>query len=250
MKAGVSNQIDYNLVKSLIKKKKARILDIGCGAGFRTACLPKIFPHSTIFGIDLHQQLLESALRKKSAKGIQLVCGSAYSLPFANESFDLVEINATLWALPRPTLVISEARRVLRKGGILVIRNHDSTGLFHLTFPNHAKPALILEKALIKLFKSLGYDPFLGHKLFTLIQMSNFKVMDVDTSLIHFTGARHKPELKRKRLLVEQVTPQLIQRNLITKREISEGLRSHAKWIARKEAFSCRLYFTVYGKKL
>lgn len=74
--------------------EKAKILDIGCGAGMQTLTLARHCRSCTITAIDIHQPFLD-ALRRKADKArlsdrITTVCTSMDDLPFAQGSFDLL----------------------------------------------------------------------------------------------------------------------------------------------------------------
>jgi SAM-dependent methyltransferase len=75
-----------------------------------------------VTGIDVSEEQLATARRFQREFGLEfpLVHGSAESLPFDDESFDLVvsEYGASIWA--DPYVWIPEAARVLRPGGHIV----------------------------------------------------------------------------------------------------------------------------------
>lgn len=94
----------------------SRLLDVGCGNG-------RYFPHyaardARVVGIDLFSGMLESAARPGSAV---LVAAAAGSLPFAEESFDVVCINHVLNFAPNRVRALGEAHRVLRPGGTVAV---------------------------------------------------------------------------------------------------------------------------------
>jgi ubiquinone/menaquinone biosynthesis C-methylase UbiE len=94
----------------------ANLLDIGCGNG-------RYFPHyaargARIIGIDLFSGMLEAAGRAGSA---DLVAAAAGSLPFADESYDVVCLNHVLGFVPDRLRALREAHRVLRPGGSVAV---------------------------------------------------------------------------------------------------------------------------------
>ena len=66
----------------------ARVLDIGCGAGYGTAELAAQARHAT--GIDLSPDAVAHARSLYALPSIRFVPASAIALPFADASFDLV----------------------------------------------------------------------------------------------------------------------------------------------------------------
>jgi SAM-dependent methyltransferase len=88
-----------------------RGLEIGVGSGRFAA------PLGIEVGLDPSAAMLDRA----RARGIEVVQGTAEALPFANERFDHVLLVTTLCFLDAPSAMLSEARRVLRPDGRLVI---------------------------------------------------------------------------------------------------------------------------------
>lgn len=95
----------------------AKVLDVGCGAGYYTSeILKKKFPKLRITGIDISKSAIAQA--KKSYRDVVFNVGSAYKLPFKKGSFDTVILNCTLEHLEQPEKALQEVRRVLKKGSL------------------------------------------------------------------------------------------------------------------------------------
>ena len=94
------------------------ILDIGCGAGFVLKCSDGIFKKK--YGIDISRNILQDI---NLTDGI-VVCGDSYSLPFKDNSMDVVVAFAALHHFYNITPVLSEVFRVLKSGGIFY-SDHD-----------------------------------------------------------------------------------------------------------------------------
>lgn len=95
------------------------VLELGCGAAQWSILLAQ--RGARVVGLDNSEQQLEHARRALADAGVELplVHASAESVPLAGESFDVVfaDHGAFGWADPR--LVVPEAARVLRPGGLL-----------------------------------------------------------------------------------------------------------------------------------
>lgn len=96
------------------------ILEAGCGTAYFSAWLARAGARPV--GLDPTPAQLATARRLQAETGIEfpLVEGVAESLPFGDDSFDMVlsEYGASLWA--DPYLWVPEAARVLRSRGRLV----------------------------------------------------------------------------------------------------------------------------------
>jgi SAM-dependent methyltransferase len=103
-------------------------LDVGCGAGGTVARLAVRTEVATVFGLDPSPSALRLARTKAGAR---VVRGSAVSLPFDDDRFDLVTCFDVLQHLPpgADAIAVAEARRVLRPGGLALFRtNHRGLG--------------------------------------------------------------------------------------------------------------------------
>lgn len=95
-----------------------RVLDLGCGGMTLAKELDKV-PSFNVIGVDLVDQLLRT-LAKERAPHIPLATGDAEFLPFKDNSFDLVAHNQVFHHFFVRDLVLSEIKRVLKPGGILL----------------------------------------------------------------------------------------------------------------------------------
>jgi ubiquinone/menaquinone biosynthesis C-methylase UbiE len=101
---------ELNLLEKVLPKK-ARGLEIGVGSGRFAA------PLKIDVGIDPSRNMLRLA----KLRGVEVCLGKGEYLPFKDEAFGYVAIIVTLCFVDDPKLVLNEAKRVLVKGGKLVI---------------------------------------------------------------------------------------------------------------------------------
>jgi glycosyltransferase involved in cell wall biosynthesis len=92
------------------------VLDVGCGSSRIIAALP-----SGSVAVDI----LLRKLRYARKFGRPLVQASAFSLPFANESFPCVLCSQVIEHVPKESPILDELCRVLRPGGRLVLGTPD-----------------------------------------------------------------------------------------------------------------------------
>jgi len=94
--------------------ESAKLLDLGSGDGY-TIRLVK--PSGEVIGIDPDTNMAEPA----RGRGVDFKEGSAYSIPYPDDAFDLVTMIEVVEHLEKPADALTEVRRVLRDGGHVVI---------------------------------------------------------------------------------------------------------------------------------
>ena len=105
----------------IIELKKScnakNLIDIGCGTGFVLNIAKDLFDE--MYGIDITQAMLDKV--DLSSGNITVINAPGESLPFENNKFDMASSYAFLHHLEDYTLVLKEALRVLKNGGIYYI---------------------------------------------------------------------------------------------------------------------------------
>jgi ubiquinone/menaquinone biosynthesis C-methylase UbiE len=110
--------------------KKGRVLDIGTGSGLLAIELAKskYGKYFDIYALDISQDMLDRAVanakKAEVENRIKFVRGTAASLPFPDNYFDLVMSYASLHHWFDPGAVIKETERVTRKNGTIIIRDN------------------------------------------------------------------------------------------------------------------------------
>jgi len=118
---------------SYIRIQPDHVLDAGCGAGHAIEPLRARFPNMDYIGLDACAALLGTAtdryaarpslwqkLRNKPTRAPRFVLGDLAQSGLPPESLDLVWSNMALHWHPEPHQVLSEWRRVLRTGGLVM----------------------------------------------------------------------------------------------------------------------------------
>jgi SAM-dependent methyltransferase len=118
--AGVANPFTLGPLAS-----SERVLDLGCGAGTDTLVAAQMVgPEGGVIGIDMTPEMLAKARASADAMGatnVELIEAEAESLPFPDESFDVVISNGVIDLIPDKDAVFGELHRVLVPGGRLQI---------------------------------------------------------------------------------------------------------------------------------
>jgi len=103
-----------NCVRQFLKKRNARILDIGCGTGKNLEQLKKF---GKIYGLDNSKEAIEFC-QKRGLENIKL--GEAESMPFKPNSFNLITLLDVLEHTD-DNKTLKEAYRVLKEDGLLIL---------------------------------------------------------------------------------------------------------------------------------
>lgn len=99
-----------------------RLLDVGCGNG---RWLLRVAPQvACSVGLDLSEGML-TATRVRSAKPA-LIRGDALTLPFTDDSFDVVLAMHMLYHVVDPGLAVHELHRVLCSGGTVLVTTNSA----------------------------------------------------------------------------------------------------------------------------
>jgi len=105
------------------------VLEAACGSGIGLGYLAR--RAKKMVGGDIDEHILSFAQENyKGRNNIQLCRFDAHQLPLKDTSFDVVILYEAIYYLAHPEKFLAECRRVLRKGGILLIctANKDCPG--------------------------------------------------------------------------------------------------------------------------
>jgi ubiquinone/menaquinone biosynthesis C-methylase UbiE len=101
-----------------------RVLDVACGKGKTCIFLARKYGFR-LTGIDLSEQMISLAESKAAAEGlsdmVKFCRGDAESMPFQDESFDVVVSECVFSLMPDKMKAAREIHRVLRRGGRLAM---------------------------------------------------------------------------------------------------------------------------------
>ncbi len=105
-----------------------KVLEVGCGSGAYTTHVARaVGPEGEVCALDIQPEMLEQIARKlrrpenQDIRNIRLWQGSAYDLPFDDETFDVVYMITVLQEIPDRWLALAEVNRVLKPNGRLAV---------------------------------------------------------------------------------------------------------------------------------
>ena len=110
-----------------------RVLDFGCGQGTISVGLAKAVDPGELHGIDVEESQVAAATEAAKAGGhenARFRVGDVTDLPFENGWFDVVHCNAVLMHVPDTDSALGEIARVLKPGGIVSVRELNTSSSF------------------------------------------------------------------------------------------------------------------------
>lgn len=118
--------IDATWTVSLLNiQSQSRILEIGFGGGLSTQLASEKAINGFVAGIDHSSIMVQSASKRNSdaikAGRMELRTGDVASIPYPDQTFDIVFSLHSIYFWVDPIKCINELRRVLKPGGLLAI---------------------------------------------------------------------------------------------------------------------------------
>ena len=115
-----------DLANRLRTRSLSRVLEIAAGTGVVTRVLASELPDNvSIVATDLNQAMLDQASAVGTKRTVEWRQADATQLPFADGTFDAVVCQFGVMFFPEKSKAYSEARRVLRRGGVFIFNVWD-----------------------------------------------------------------------------------------------------------------------------
>jgi SAM-dependent methyltransferase len=130
-----------DFVNGLGIKPGDKVLDVACGTGNQSIPAAKL--GAKVTGVDIAPNLIDQAKANAESEdlSIRFELGDAESLPYDDETFDVVMTMYGAMFAPRPELVASELARVCRPGGLIAMGNWTLEGFIGQMFKATGKYA-------------------------------------------------------------------------------------------------------------
>jgi SAM-dependent methyltransferase len=115
-----------DLASRVAQRSASRVLEIAAGTGVVTRKLASLLPASvSIVATDLNQPMLDLAAEVGTRRPVEWRQADAMKLPFDDASFDIVVCQFGVMFFPDKSKAFSEARRVLKSGGVFIFNVWD-----------------------------------------------------------------------------------------------------------------------------
>ena len=115
-----------DLANRLAGRSVTRVLELAAGTGVATRALASALPHTvSIVATDLNQPMLDHAAAMGTNRPVEWRQADAMQLPFRDGMFDAVLCQFGVMFFPEKPKAFSEARRVLKSGGVFLFNVWD-----------------------------------------------------------------------------------------------------------------------------
>lgn len=115
-----------DMAERLAARRVPQVLELAAGTGVVTRRLASALPEGTsIIATDLNQAMLDRACEVGTARPVVWRQADAMQLPFGDGTFDAVVCQFGVMFFPDKAKAFSEARRVLKPGGVLAFNVWD-----------------------------------------------------------------------------------------------------------------------------
>ena len=183
----VLEYLTYRAQKSLVfilphLKPEIEVLECGCGPGITTFEIAKKVINGHVIGIDINKDQIDSNNKKvdeSNIKNLKFEVANILDLPYPDNFFDIVYMQALIVHIRNPINAIREVHRVLKSKGLILLREP----IMDRAVMSPEVPLLLEGFELIeRAIRSYGGDPSIGRKLWPLLNEAGFKDIQISSS--------------------------------------------------------------------
>ncbi len=226
----------------------AEVLDIGCGSGTITAGLAR--RASRVVGLDMSAYVVDAARAHAGDCGLSnasFEVGSVYELPWDDASFDVVYAHQVLQHLSDPVRALKEARRILRPGGLVAVRDSDYETMVHAP----VFPAIERWRDLYhKVATANGGEADAGRYLLSWVTEAGFTDIEATASTTTHAdpdGRTVWGEMWAVRVIDSDFANHAVSNGFATRSELQEISDAFRQWAAQPDGFWAWINGEVIG---
>jgi SAM-dependent methyltransferase len=204
-----------------------RCLDIGCGPGGITGLMSeRVGNTGKVIGLDSDEVFLAHA-RTRAPTNVEFIKGNAYATGLPGGQFDLVHMRFVASTAGNPEVLIAEAIRLARPGGVVALQDPDMATL--TCFPPLAAWER-LKTAVEGAVAAAGADIRLGQRTFQIMRLAGLADVQYRPFVVGITSSH--PLRDYLPATVESLRGTILGRGLMTAAELDADLvtcRAHVR---------------------
>jgi ubiquinone/menaquinone biosynthesis C-methylase UbiE len=221
------------------------VLDVGCGPATITADLAALVAPGHVVGLDTVPAVLTEAAHGLDTAAA-FAAATAYRLPFADATFDIVHAHQVLQHLSDPVAALREMARVCRPGGLVAARDADYAAMTWY-------PASTALDGWLDLYHSLahanGAEPDAGRRLLSWAQAAGLtEVVPSASTWLYATPDRVTwwARTWADRVVHSRFAADAVQRGLASTADLDALAAGWADWASHPDAW----FLIVHGEVL
>ena len=232
--------------------ERSTILEAGCGVGSQTKIIAPKNPTCRFVSIDMSEASLEKARQRIESLKIKNVCfqaGNIFDMPFEDESFDHIFVCFVLEHLSDPLRALMCLKKVLKKGGtIMIIEGDHGSAFFH----PHSEPAHKAIQCQVDLQRSAGGNALIGRELYPLLNKAGYHSVQVSPRMVYADSSR--PEMvdgftkKTFTAMIEGVKSSALEARIIKEPLFDQGIKDLYR-TAEADGVFCYTFFKATAIK-
>ena len=228
------------------------VLEAGCGVGAQTKIIAAKNPMTKFISVDISEESIIEARKSIGRMGfgnVEFMQADIHELPFEDSTFDSVFVCFVLEHLQHPTVALGELKRVLKKGGTIMVIEGDHGSTFFHPDSKYAQDAINCQ---IQLQKSNGGNSNIGRELYPLLDSAGFSNIFVSPRMVYIDAS--KPLLVEGFIkntftaMIEGVKETAIEKELTDESLFDKGIKDLYRTAEQDGVFSYT-FFKGFGEK-
>jgi len=227
------------------------LLDVGCGPGTITLDLARRVAPGRVVGLDRASEVVDEAnasAAERGSTGVEFRTGDVYALAFDDDSFDVVHAHQVLQHLTRPVAALAEMKRVVRRDGVVAVRDSDYAAFTWAPLD----PALDRWNALYhQLTARNGAEADAGRYLLGWAQEAGFRDVRATSSTWTFADPESRRwwgDLWADRVEQSSYADQALEYGLSDRAELASIATAWRRWADARDGFFAVLHGEVLAR--
>jgi SAM-dependent methyltransferase len=228
------------------------VLEAGCGVGAQTKIIAAKNPDTRFLSVDLSEDSIINAKRNIKAlkiNNVEFRQADINNLLIKDETFDFVIICFVLEHLQNPKQALNELKRVLKKGGVIIVIEGDHGSAFFYPDSKNAHSAIDCQ---IQLQKQNGGNSNIGRELYPLFKSTGLHDISVSPRIVYVDAT--KPQLVEGFIkntftaMIEGVEEEAVKQGIVDSLTFKQGIKDLYRTAESDGVFSYT-FFKGFGTK-